>query len=123
MKKILNKIKEFFAKIWAWIQKQLKKTKLDNKLFAMGVNEVREEVLKAFDGVVTVDLKNIKNSITMEINKKFKWIKPVTKEVIEATLNFAFDKAINIKVFTKANITKYINSVFDAIISLYDEKL
>lgn len=80
-------------------------------------------MLKTFDGVVTVDLKNIQNSITMEINKKFKKIKPVTKEVIEATLDFAFDKAINVKVFTKANITKYINSVFDVIIRLYDDNL
>lgn len=122
MKKTLIKIKEFFAKVWRWIVALLKRTKFDNQLFAIGVNKVREVVLEKYEGTLTTSLEGIKLQIREELEEKFKKVSPVTKKLLDEVLKYAEEKAINIKVFSKANIKKYINSSFDAIVSWYDSK-
>lgn len=106
----------------SWLLNIFRKTKFDNKLFKMGVEELRKQLKVVLSSVEIKDIYKLENIVKDEINKKFGNVK-VISNFLDIAIESVSMSINSINVFTKTNITKYINLTCDNLIKWYDAHL
>lgn len=112
----------WFKKIISWIKKLFKKTKFDNALFTMGVEELRKRLKEVLNSIEVKDVHKLKDLIKNEIHEKFGNVKIIEK-VLDRAIVWSFDNSIVVNTINRTNITKFINNTCDNLIKWYNFNL